>query len=120
MYARAGKKGEFKLSNIKLFNQFLRENAGEKMMLELKVINRDGSDAQKYHLREIMLPRIQEAMKEFGEIMNDEQTENFMLLQAGYNGYENFDQMDMKELSDVIDRLKEFASRDLNIIIENP
>lgn len=120
IYGRASKEGKLKLSNIKLFNQFLRENSGQKLSIEVKVIDRNGTDAQLYHIRKIMLPRIKNAMRDFGEIMDDEGTELFMLSQTSYNRVDSFNELDKKELSEVIDELKIFASRDLNIIIENP
>lgn len=73
-----GTDGRLYISDNRAYKDFLKEHSGKKVIIEVKVISRDVTEAMIGYYRKFVLPEFRKALMENGEYMTLEGTENFV------------------------------------------
>ena len=104
-------------------NEFCNHNVGKRMIVTFEAVEQGSTEAQIGYYNKYILPTIQSALKETGELKTEKQTDEWLRSQCPecYSGCDLLEirQMDKQQMSAYIDWLKQYAAENLYVYIED-
>lgn len=108
-------------------NAFFAANKGRRVVVRFEAVAPGSTAAQHAYFYNYILPEVQGGLLETGERMSEEMAERFLLnnypgdiVGEGGISVSHARQLDMRQMSDFLDWVKEFAAENLSVYIEDP
>lgn len=104
-------------------NEFCARNVMKRVIVTFEAVEQGSTEAQLGYYNKYILPTVQSALKETGELKTEKQTDEWLRQQcaACYSGPDLLEvrQLDKKQMSEFIDWIKQFAAENLYVYIED-
>ena len=105
-------------------DQFLSRYPGQRVIMKIEVAEVGSTEAQLAYYFNYIVPTVQEALRETGDLRTEGQVDLWLRQQCGscyndYGGLLKARQMSKSDFSDFIDWIKQFAAENLYIYIED-
>lgn len=122
--------GKLAVNRTPSYEQFLLDCADGNVIITIEEVGMDGSAAQIAYLRKVLVPMFVRGFYEKGDRVTSKKAEYEMLsmcpsankqevVNGKWIGYvKPLDEMTMKELSDVIENLKQILAQEFSIFVE--